>query len=144
MRVLWKWSLVVAAVVLIFFMWHCGSAFLEGQKLADAAMRHFHQQLNTEAYEEIYRESDEGFRAVQSHEQLIKFLQAVHRKLGSASDGRQVNMRVEVNTRGTFITAWYTTAFAGGAATETFTWTKGGGALKLYKYHIESNAFLTQ
>ena len=144
MRVLWKWSLVVAAVVLIFFMWQCGSAFLQGQKLANAAVRHFHEQLNTEAYEEIYRSSDERFRAAQSHDQLIMFLQAVHRKLGNAGRESQVNMSVNATTGGTFITTWYTTAFTGGSASESFTWTKGGGGLKLCRYHIESNALVTQ
>jgi len=144
MRVLWKWSLSVAAVVLIFFMWQCGSAFLQGQKLANAAVRHFHQQLNTEAYEEIYRNADEGFRAGISRDQLIQLLRAIHKNLGYAGHESQVNMRVDTNKRGTFITTWYSTAFTGGTAMEAFTWTKGSGSLRLYRYHIESNALLAK
>jgi hypothetical protein len=141
-RVLWKWSLAATAVILAFLMWQCGSALVQGRKLANAAVQHFHQQLNTEEYEEIYRSADEGFRTGQSHDELIKFLQAVHKKLGNAGDATQTNIRVDTNTQGTFTTTWYSTAFANGTAKETFTWTKGSGTLKLYGYHIESNALL--
>jgi hypothetical protein len=139
---MWKWSLAVSAVVLVFLMWQCGSALVQGRKLATAAVRHFHQQLNAEEYEEIYREADEGFRAGQSHDELIQFLQAVHKKLGNAGDEKQVNIRVDTNTRGTFTTTWYNTTFVNGTASERFTWVKSDGALELYAYHIESNALL--
>jgi hypothetical protein len=141
-RILWKWSIAVAAVVLVFLMWQCGSALVHGQKLATASVRHFHQQLNAEEYEEIYREADEGFRAGQSHDELIKFLQVVHGKLGNADHENQVNIRVDTNTRGTFTTTWYNTTFVNGTASERFTWVTGGDVLKLYAYHVESNALL--
>jgi len=98
--------------------------------------------LNAEEYEEIFREADEGFRAGQSHDELIKFLQAVHRKLGNADHENQVNIRVDTNARGTFTTTWYNTTFVNGIASERFTWVTGGGVLKLYAYHVESNALL--
>ena len=140
--VLWKWSLAATVVILLFLMWQCGSALVQGRKLANAAVRHFHQQLNTEEYEEIYREADDGFKAGQSHDESIKFLQAVHKKLGDAGDEKQVSVRADTNTHGTFITTWYSTAFATGTATETFTWVKTSGTLKLYAYHIQSNALI--
>lgn len=144
LRVLWKWSLVAAAVGLMFLVGRCGLAFFQGQKFADAAVQEFHQQLNAEQYEEIYRNSDEGFRVGLSHDELINFLQAVHRKLGDAGQTSQVSMRAESNTRGTFIIAWYSTAFASGKAKEAFTWTKRNGGPKLSQYHIESMAFFTK
>jgi hypothetical protein len=123
-------------------MWQCGSALVQGRKLATASVRHFHQQLNAEEYEEIYRDADGGFRAGQSHDELIKFLQVVHRKLGNAGHENQVNIRVDTNARGTFTTTWYSTIFVNGTASERFTWVSSGGVLKLYAYHIESNALL--
>jgi hypothetical protein len=123
-------------------MWKCGSAMVRGRKLADGAVLHFHQQLNTEQYEEIYREADKGFKEGQNHEELVKFLNAVHRKLGNAGDEKQINIRVDTNTRGTFITTVYNTAFAGGAATEMFTWVEDGNSLKLYGYRIQSTALV--
>jgi len=140
--VLWKWSAAAAAVILVFLMWRCGSALVRGRKLANAAVQHFHAQLNAQEYEEICADADEGFRAGQSHDELIRFLQAVHKKLGSADQTTQFNLRVDSNTRGTFTTTFYNTTFANGAATESFTWVTTGGALKLYAYHIESNALV--
>jgi hypothetical protein len=140
--VLWKWSLAAIAVILVFLMWQCGSALMQGRTLANAAVQHFHQQLNTEEYEETYGDADEGFKAGQSHDELVKLLQAVHKKLGDAGDATQANIRVDTNAHGTFTTTWYKTTFVNGVATERFTWVKSGGALKLYAYHIESNALL--
>src|SRR5438874_1274948 len=128
-RVLWRWSVGVTAVVFIFLMWRCGSALVQGRELANTAVRNFHQQLNAEEYEEIYHEADEGFRAGQSHDELMNFLQAVHKKLGNAGDTTQVSIRVDTNTHGTFATTWYNTTFVNGTATEMFTWVNRSGAL---------------
>src|SRR5664280_916606 len=81
-RVLWKWSLAITAVIVLFLAWQCGSGILQGRKLAGAAVQHFHQQLNGGQYEEIYREADEGFTQSGKQEELVKFLNAVHVKLG--------------------------------------------------------------
>ena len=116
---------------------------MQGRKLANAAVQHFHERLNAEEYEEIYVDADDGFRAGQSHDELIKFLQAVHRKLGNAGEATQSNIRVDANTNGTFTTTFYTTTFDKGTAAERFTWVTSGGTLKLFGYHIESNALIT-
>jgi hypothetical protein len=141
-RVLWKWSAALAALILVFLMWRCGSALVQGRKLADAAVRHFHQRLNAGDYEGIYREADEGFRTGESHDDSIRFLETVHKKLGLAGPETQLNVRVDTNTRGTFLTTQYSTTFAAGTATEMFTWVKSGGTLKLNGYHIQSNALI--
>ena len=115
---------------------------MQGRGLANAAVNHFHEQLNAEEYEEICRESDAGFTGAQNHDELIQFLQAVHKKLGNAGNATLASIRVDTNTHGTFTTTWYNTPFANGAAVETFTWVKSSGALKLYAYHIESRALV--
>lgn len=140
--VLWKWSVACAALLLVFVMWRCGSALVQGRKLADAAVRHFHERLNAGDYEDIYDEADEGFRTGQSHDQSIKFMEAVHRKLGLARQETRLNVRVDTNARGTFLTTQYSTAFATGTATEMFTWVESSGTLRLYGYHIQSNALI--
>jgi len=122
-------------------MWQCGSALVEGRKLADAAVRHFHQQLNAGDYENICREADQGFVS-QGHDESIRFLEAVHRKLGLAGTETRLNIRVETNPGGTFLTTQYNTMFAAGTATEMFTWVKSGGTLKLNGYHIQSNVLI--
>jgi hypothetical protein len=141
-RFSWKWTLGIAAVVLMFLMWQCGSGLMSGKKLSDAAVRHFHQQLDAGQYEGIYSEADQGFRAGQSREEVIRFLETVHRKLGNSGDASFININVSATTNGTFTKTAYKTTFENGAATESFTWLKSDGNLKLYSYHIESNALI--
>jgi len=76
-RVLWKWSLAVSGLILLFLAWQCGSALREVRTLANAAVREFHEKLNQSRYEEIYREADEGFSRPGKHDQLVKFLEVV-------------------------------------------------------------------
>lgn len=137
-RVLWKWSLALTAVVLTYFMWQCGLALMQGHAQADVAVEHFHQELNQEQFEQIYQDADEGFASSGKSEELVKFLEAVHRKLGDANTATFRNINVNATTNGTFITTNYETSFARGSATETFTWVKQNGGLKLYGYHIQS------
>lgn len=94
-RVLWKWSVAATALILVFLMWQCGSALAQGRKLADAAVRHFYQQLNAGDYEGIYRDADQGFGRGQDHEESIRLLEAVHWKLGLAGPETRLNIRVE-------------------------------------------------
>jgi hypothetical protein len=140
--VLWKWSLAATAVILVFLMWQCGSALHEGRALANTAVKEFHQRLNGSRYEEIYQEADEGFTGAGKHDELVKFLGAVHTKLGNAGVENFADMRVNATTGGTFIVTRYNTTFEHGSAVETFTWVKAHGALKLYGYDIRSNALV--
>jgi hypothetical protein len=141
-RAWWKWSLALTTLLLIFLMWQCGSALRQGRVLADPAVQEFHKKLNAGQYEEIYREADEGLAEEAKHDELVKFLEGVHARLGDAGITSQLNMRVNATTFGNSVVAQYNTTFARGSAVETFTWTKKGGTLKLLGYHIESNAFV--
>lgn len=127
---------------MIFLMWRCGTTLVQGRKLADVAVSHFHEQLNAADYEDIYREADEGFRAGQSHDDLIKFLETLHERLGLAGKSNELNVRVDTNTQGTFLTTQYSTAYATGTANEMFTWLQKGGTLQLFAYRIQSNALI--
>jgi hypothetical protein len=141
-RAWWKWSLGLTALFLIYLMWQCGSALRQGRVLAEPAVQAFHNKLNAGQYEEIYQEADSGFTGEGKHDELVKFLTAVHTKLGDAGVTNQVNMLVNATTSGTFITTRYDTTFARGAASETFTWIRKSEGVKLYGYHIESNALI--
>lgn len=141
-RVLWKWSLAVTAVVLILLLWQCGSALVQGRRLADTAVQHFHEQLNNGEFAEIYGGADEGFRNAGKREEALQFLKAVHDKLGTAGQYTFLNINVNTNTHGTFITTVYNTTFARGRATERFIWVRHGATLALYTYNIESPALV--
>lgn len=129
-RVLWKWSLAVTAASLLFTMWQCGSALYEGRRMSNASVREFHQRLNGSRYEEIFDRADENFAGSEKHDELVKFLQAVHTKLGNAAVENLTNMRVNATMGGTFIVAQYNTTFERGSAVETFTWIKSHSSLK--------------
>jgi hypothetical protein len=139
-RVLWKWSFFITAVVLAFFMWQCGSALLQGRRLSNQAVRQFHQELNAGEYEAICQEASEGFTRSTKHDELLKFLQGVHTKLGSAGSESLLSLSANATTNGTSVSTRYNTQFANGPAVETFTWIKSAGALKLYGYNVQSNA----
>jgi hypothetical protein len=139
-RVLWKWSFFITAIVLAFLMWQCGSALIQGRRSANDAVRHFHEQLNAGGYEQICQEASDGFREGANRDELIRLLQGVHKKLGAVDTESLVNLSVNATTNGTLVTSRYNTKFAAGSAVETFTWIKSGSTLKLYGYNVQSNA----
>jgi hypothetical protein len=141
-RVLWKLSLAVTAVTLVFYVWQCGSAITEGRRSANELVRRFHQMLNGGNYEQIAQEADQVLLQEGHHDELVALLGAVHTKLGNASTESLTNMSVNSGTDGTFVATEYKTTFAHGSAVETFTWIKRGNTLKLYGYNVQSNAFL--
>lgn len=142
-RVLWKWSIVITVVVLGYLMWQCGSGLLAGRNLSNTAVQDFHDQLNDEHYQEIFADADDGFQqSGNKKEETIKFLQAVHRKLGNAQQAHLVNIMVQATPGGTYIMAAYTTRFEHGEADEKFVWTRKSGQLKLHGYNVQSKVFV--
>jgi hypothetical protein len=139
-RVLWRWSFFITAVVLAFFMWQCGSALLQGRHLSNQAVRQFHEELNAREYEVICQDASDGFTRSTKHDDILKFLEGVHTKLGSADSESLLSLNANATTNGTFLVTRYNTQFANGPAVETFTWIKSAGALKLYGYNVQSNA----
>ena len=143
-RTLVKWSLIAVALMFGYFAWQCGAGMSTGARLSDDAVRQFHSQLDSGAYDNIVTESDEAFQNSDSHEELLKFLAGVHSKLGTSRGFTRTNILVNANTNGTFIRGSYTSTFDQGSAVEVFTWRKVGSGLKLVDYHVESKAFLTR
>jgi hypothetical protein len=143
-RILWKLSSAVTAVILIFYVWQCGSAITEGRRSANQLVQRFHQLLNGSHYEQIAQESDQALLQEEKQEDLVTLLAAVHTKLGDVAGESLTNMSVNAGTDGTFVKTEYKTTYSRGSAVETFTWIKRGGTLKLYGYNIQSNAFLSR
>ena len=142
-RTLLMWILSVVGVLVAFLMWQCGTALYEGAKKSDVAVSHFHELLNNENYEQICTEADPAFQASDKKEELIKFLSAVHRKLGRAGEAKRGTVNVNANTNGTFVSVDYQTQFDKGPAQENFTFKKTiTGELKLLGYHIQSSALV--
>lgn len=138
----WKWFLAVAIAILLVLMWRCGSALYEGQGLSYIAVATFHTHLNSGEFEDICNEADEGFASRDKRDELLRVLEAVHRKLGEAGATNLTNININATTNGTFLSANFATAFAQGEAREEFIWKKSGRTLKLYRYNVVSSAFL--
>ena len=141
-RLLLKWSIAITAVLFAYLAWQCGTGLIEGHKLADKAVGRFHDALNAGNVEQIYGDADDAFRSAGTKEELIEFLEAVHRKLGTSQGTSLANLNVNATPNGTFITTLYTTSYATGQASETFVWLKKKGELKLYSYNIQSKALM--
>jgi hypothetical protein len=139
-----KWSLVAVVLLFGYFAWQCGSGMKAGARLSDEAVRHFHSQLDSEAYGDIVRDSDEAFQNSGNRDELVKFLAGVHSKLGPSRGFNSTNILVNANTNGTFIKVTYQSTFDQGNAVEAFTWKEAGGGLKLVRYDVSSNAFVTR
>src|SRR5258708_4811460 len=97
-RILLKWSVLASVVVLVYFMWQCGSGMKAGARLSDDAVRHFHSQIDSEAYGDIVRESDDAFQNSGNHDELIKFLAGVHSRLGLSRSSTRTNIFVNAST----------------------------------------------
>lgn len=117
-----KWTLVAVGLLFGYFAWQCGSGMKAGGRLSDEAVRHFHSQLDSEAYGDIVRDSDEAFQNSENRDELVKFLAGVHSKLGPSRDFTRTNIFVNANTSGTFIKVTYESTFDQGNAVEAFTW----------------------
>lgn len=140
--VVWKWSIAITVLVLGFLMWQCGSALLAGSKLSNSAVQQFHDEFNRSEYGQIIDAADEGFRTGMTRDELMRFLQAIHTRLGNAGQSNFTNVTVQANQEGTFLITVYQTKFDHGDAIETFTWIKGKGKLFLSGYKIRSSALV--
>jgi len=138
----WKWSLLALAIFLAYGMYECGTALYHGRALSNAAVSHFHEQMNGSQYEAILEEADPAFVQEGKKEEVLKFLETVHRKLGNTTAEDLVNIHVSVETTGTYVVTTYATKYARASATETFTWKKKGDTLRLLGYNINSNTLV--
>lgn len=141
-KFLWKWTLGFVLALVVWGMWQCGSTLRTGYRLAEPAVRQFHQQLDAGQYNEICDQAADGFCASGPEDKTVPFLTAVHEKLGKSGTAKEGQVNVHSGTDGTFLTVNFDTAYEAGSATETFTWIKTGGTIKLYRYNIQSNALI--
>lgn len=142
-----KWVLFIILALFIlssgYVLWQCGSGVAEGRAMANAAVQHFHDQLNAAQFEQIYLESDTRFQKAANKEDILKLFEAIHRKLGNTKSQSLSFWNMNATTNGFFISVTYDTSFERGSGQENFTWVKNGNQLSLVGYHIQSNALIT-
>jgi hypothetical protein len=144
-RVLLKWSLLATGLFFAFLMWQCGSGLVKGGRASDVAVVEFHRTINSGQFDQIYDKADHAFQDSDTREEMSKFFNAIHSKLGNAGPADRGGININSTTGGTFLTVNYTTHYERGTAAETFVWRKGiAGDLTLVRYNIQSKALIVQ
>jgi hypothetical protein len=112
------------------------------QQQSRTLLTDLHKKINAANYTEIYQEADPAFREGTTAADSELLFKGVHDKLGHASSSELQNIRIMATTDGEFITADFKSSFANDSATEAVVWRKTDGAYHLYRYNINSKAFL--
>ncbi|HEX4737461.1 MAG TPA: hypothetical protein VH331_07860 [Allosphingosinicella sp.] len=124
--------IVLTAAVLV-----AGCSAGKDEAAAAQAVVQFHHQLDAAQYEAIYDATTPEMKASTPKASFVRFLDAVHRKLGAVKDTKTQGWGVNYNTSGGTVTLTYQTQFANGSGTEQFVY-RTGSAPALLGYHINS------
>jgi hypothetical protein len=142
-RVLWKWSLAVTGIVVLYFAWEFSSGFYEGYTRAGAKVLDFHVDFNGENYDRIYDHATGALHAEPSQrDKFVKTLAALHAKLGNARRSSLDHIEVTITNGEPLVITRYQTYFDSGSAVETFSWGRENGMLKLSQYSVSSDALV--
>jgi hypothetical protein len=133
--VLWiSLAAVFFAIILLFL----GKRTYHDYRLASAAMEQFHQQLNAANYDGIYTEASDDFRKSGNHDEMIRFLETVHEKMGDSGKTAMAGFHVNWRNGRLWVDEVSNTQFALGQGQESFIWILEQDHLQLYGYHITS------
>lgn len=116
----------------------------ENTELAEREVDRFHQQLVAGNVEDVYAGSAEDFKQSAKKEEIIGFLDAVHRKLGPLKTAQMKSWKVNYHTSGRFVILVYDSEYAGGTASEQFTFRIQGDRALLAGYHVNSTALVVR
>lgn len=104
---------------------------------AEQAVVQFHRQLDAGQFEAIYDASGPDMKASTPKASFIRFLDAVHRKLGAVKGTKAQGWGVNYTNGVGSVTLNYQTQFASGSGTEEFVY-RTGTTPTLVGYHINS------
>ena len=111
-------------------------------KAAEQSVDNFHRMLDAGQFDAIYDGTTDTFKQATSHDDFVRLLEAVHRKLGNSRSSKEVNWSVFSGTSGSRVNLFYKTDFEKGTAEETFAWTLDSNQPKLIGYRINSNTLV--
>lgn len=129
------------AVTLISSVAGCGLA--KNMANAGKSVDAFHQKFNDQKFAVIYSAATPAFKGAMKEADFLKFMQAVHRKLGAFKSGTQAGWRGNTTVTGTTVVLAYNSQFEKSTAVETFTFIVSGESSTLQGYNINSNALIT-
>src|SRR5258708_6013539 len=113
-------------------------SFSKEREIAEQSVAKFHDELNSEKYQEIYQNGDAELRQAQSQAGTLAYFNTIHQKLGDVKSTTQVRWQVMKFSTETIATLWYDTEFAQGKAHELFIFVLSGDKAVLRKYGVNS------
>ena len=116
----------------------------KSRQVAEAATQELRERYSRAEFDQIYAASAPELWTQSTHDDFVKVMQGVTRKLGDYRSSTVTGWRWFAGTNGTTVTLGYRTVFEKGAADEEFVWKVHNHAAKLAGYHISSNAFLAE
>ena len=131
-------------ILLIALMMSLG-ACSGGKDLArsEQAIARFHEQLNSNQFDEIYKNASPEWKGASSQADSQKLFAAVRKKLGPFQSGKQVGWRANYGTGGSTVVVQYDSKYEKGAATEIFTYRPSDPTPVLIGYNINSPVLIT-
>jgi hypothetical protein len=111
---------------------------MKGEKLAEPAVKAFHDQYNAGKYTEIYNQADDGFKKSVTEKQWIELAEKINQKLGTVKSAKSSRSSVNTTTAGTFATVTYDVEFSEGKGTEEFMFHITDDKALLYNYEVNS------
>lgn len=120
-----------------------GCGFTKSKEIASRGVEKFHQQYDESKFAEIYSGATPAFRSAAKEEDFMKFIQAVHRKLGAYKSGTAEGWQTNVFNGKTSVVLSFKSEFEKGPATERFTFVVSGESAALQGYTINSTSLIT-
>lgn len=111
---------------------------------ADRALEQFRMHQAAEAYNSIYSEASEEFRANATKDSFVAFMTAIRKKLGSLRTAQRTNGNVDFQSWGAYVTLLYESGYSEGHATERFVFRVRGEDVRLMTYSIDSTELITR
>jgi hypothetical protein len=99
----------------------------------------FHGLLDKGDFDAIWNEATQDIKATTSKESFTGLLTAVHSRMGTVNETKQVGWKVKTDTSGTFASVTMQTTFERGTAQEEFVYRKTDAGYKLAGYQIKAD-----
>jgi len=119
-------------------VWRAGRSTYRNLEIASDAVDHFHHQLNLGDFDEIYDQATDEFRRSGTREDVTRFFEKVHDKMGSVGDRNSAGFHVNWRNGVVWVDQTFNTQFLNGRAQEYFVWKIERDQPRLYKYRIDS------
>ena len=125
-------------VVLLLAVLAGCSDTIHGKEYAEPAVARFRALMKAHDFERIYDSTSAQFKEITPRDKGVALFAAVDRKLGAFRSAEQINWSVNTNNGVTIVVLAYASKYAGGDATEIFTFQVDEKTPVLVGYNIQS------